>query len=276
MQWLSISEVVTHTGVSDGTLRMWERRFGFPTPQRLPSGHRRYTERDLELIGRVASARAAGVSLAVAIARATRQTAASPPSLFAALRRLRPDLEPRPLPKRLMLALSRAIEEESLSRAADPLLFASFQRETFYRLEEPRWRELSRAAALSVAFADFARCATPPGGPAEIPVDPADPLAREWALVCDSERHAVCLAGWEPLSSTSAIAGEQRTFESIWSVDPDVVRDAARICAEMAAAHVPALIAALRDRLDAAPAIAVRDQLRLATAITNRTLSALA
>ena len=275
MQWLSISEVVTHTGVSDGTLRMWERRFGFPTPQRLPSGHRRYTERDLELIGRVASARAAGVSLAVAIARATRQTAASPPSLFAALRRLRPDLEPRPLPKRLMLALSRAIEEESLSRAADPLLFASFQREAFYRVEEPRWRELSRAAALSVAFADFARCAMPPGGPAEIPVDPADPLAREWALVCDSERHAVCLAGWEPLSSTTATAGE-RTFESIWSVDPDVVRDAARICAEMAATHVPALIAALRDRLDAAPSIAVRDQLRLATAITNRTLSALA
>jgi len=94
------------------------------------------------------------------------------------------------------------------------------------------------------------------------------------AVLCDSERHTVRLAGWEPLSSTTATAGE-RIFESIWSVDPDVVPDAARICAEMAAAHAP-VIAALRDRLDAAPAIVVRDQLRLATAITNRTLSALA
>lgn len=35
--------VTRRTGLSDHTLRAWERRFGFPTPIRLPSGHRRYT-----------------------------------------------------------------------------------------------------------------------------------------------------------------------------------------------------------------------------------------
>lgn len=34
--------VTRRTGIGEHTLRAWERRFGFPTPQRLESGHRRY------------------------------------------------------------------------------------------------------------------------------------------------------------------------------------------------------------------------------------------
>ena len=34
-------------GVSPNTLRSWERRYGFPQPQRSPGGHRQYAlERD--------------------------------------------------------------------------------------------------------------------------------------------------------------------------------------------------------------------------------------
>ena len=36
---LSIGDVVAATGVGEATLRAWERRFGFPTPRREPSGH---------------------------------------------------------------------------------------------------------------------------------------------------------------------------------------------------------------------------------------------
>lgn len=35
--------VTRRTGIGEHTLRAWERRFGFPQPRRLPSGHRRYT-----------------------------------------------------------------------------------------------------------------------------------------------------------------------------------------------------------------------------------------
>ena len=35
--------VTRRTGIGEHTLRAWERRFGFPTPHRLESGHRRYT-----------------------------------------------------------------------------------------------------------------------------------------------------------------------------------------------------------------------------------------
>jgi methanogenic corrinoid protein MtbC1 len=34
--------VTRRTGIGEHTLRAWERRFGFPDPVRLPSGHRRY------------------------------------------------------------------------------------------------------------------------------------------------------------------------------------------------------------------------------------------
>jgi len=63
---------------------------------------------------------------------------------------------------------------------------------------------------------------------------------------------------------------------AIWSVEPEVVRDAARICAAIAAAQRPALVEAVQSRLDAAAARPTHEQLRLATAITNRTLSYLA
>lgn len=273
MTGLSIGDVVARTGVAEGTLRMWERRHGFPAPERLANGHRRYGERDVELVRRVAADRAAGVALGVAIERAVRSVAAPQRSLYAALRQVHPELEPCTLTKRSMLALSRAIEAESLSRAERPLLFAAFQRESFYRQDEPRWRDLARGAAVTIAFADFARLCVPESGPTEVPIAPDDPLVREWAIVCDAPRHAVCLTGWEPPAG-AAPAGRRR-YEAIWSVEPAVVREAARICAAIAAAQQPSLAEALRARLEAPPAQPAAEQLRLAAAITNRTLAML-
>jgi len=268
---LSIGDVARRTGVAEGTLRMWETRHGFPLPHRLASGHRRYTVRDVELVRRVLAERAGGISLAMAIQRTVGDAEVPARSLYAALRRRRPELEPCTLRKGVMLALSHAIEVESLARAEAPLLFASFQRERFFRHEEARWRELARGAALTVAFADFPSLRTPRDGPVEIPVGGDDPLLREWAIVCDAPRHGVCLTGWEPLPRSGA--GGERVFEALWSVDPEVVREAARICAQIAAAAQPSLIDPVRARLDATPRQLAGEQLVLATAIANRTLS---
>ena len=268
----SIGEVAERTGVAEGTLRMWERRHGFPAPERLPTGHRRYSERDVELVCRVVAERAAGVSLAVAIERAGRESEADVVSVYASLRRRWPDLEPRRLAKPVMVALSHAIEDESLSRADRPLMFASFQRERFYRQGQARWRELARGARLALVFADFQRVRSPRGGPVEIRVDRSHPLTREWAIVCDAAHHAVCLAAWEPPSAATAPDAE-RVFEAIWSVEPRVVREAARTCVEIATSVRPGLVESARSSLEPEPAPVTGEQLRLAAAITNRTLS---
>jgi MerR family transcriptional regulator, light-induced transcriptional regulator len=266
---LTIGQFVERTGVAEGTLRMWERRHGFPSPRRLPSGHRRYSDAEAELVRRVASERAAGMSLAGAIARVKSMEQASVESVYAALHQLRPDLEPRRLRKPVLLALTRAIEDESLSRAERPLLFASFQTVRFYRQAQARWRELSRGAELAAVFADFDRVRTPRNGPVEIPIG-RGPLAREWAVVCCASGHSVCLAGWEPPLSP---VPRERVFETFWSVEPDVVRAAARICAAIMESRRSGLMERVRSRLDGNAAVLTAEQLRLATAITNRALS---
>src|ERR1700760_4281152 len=128
-----IGEVVTRTGVAEATLRMWERRYGFPTPERLASGHRRYSEHEIELVRAVGAKRGAGLSLPAAIDQARSEGSQPATSVYAALRGRRPDLEPRVLLKPMMLALSHAIEDEALARAERMMAFGSFQRERFYR-----------------------------------------------------------------------------------------------------------------------------------------------
>ena len=272
---LAIGELVARTGVREATLRMWEHRHGFPVPERLASGHRRYRESDVELIGRVLRERAAGLSLAAAIERVRGAVEQPEPSIFAGLRRRRPDIQPVTLRKPVLIALSHAIEDESCARAERPLLFGAFQRERFYRQAQQRWRDFARTAELAVVFADFARVRRPARGPAELPIDPAAPLNREWAIVCEAPGHAVCLAGIE-LPRERRRRDPAREFEVIWSVEPDVVRAATEVCLGLLRLRSPGLAERLPDDSRLPPSGPPSDdQLRLAAAITTRTLGRL-
>ena len=265
---LAIGDLAERTGIAVATLRMWESRYGFPAPERLASGHRRYSEADLEAVRQVARDRAAGMSLPAAIARAQQAQHRSEGSIFAGLRRRRPDLSPYLLPKRTMIGLSHAIEDECLALAERPLVFACFQRESFYRAAEPRWRELARTAELAVAFAAFPERRHPPGGPIELPLDRADPLGREWSLVCEAPGYSACLAGWERPGQEEA-SDLDRTFETLWTVEPGLVREAVLIALGLASRWEPELRASVDGRLDQAPA-ETTDQTRSLAALANR------
>ena len=65
---LTIGELAARTGLKPATLRMWESRHGFPRAARRDSGHRRYSEQDVELVRQVTRRRDAGLRLEVAIA----------------------------------------------------------------------------------------------------------------------------------------------------------------------------------------------------------------
>lgn len=272
---LAIGELVARTGLSEGTLRMWERRHGFPRPQRLPSGHRRYGERDVELVLRVVRERDGGLSLPAAIARARGAAEEPEPSIFAGVRRHRSELQPIRLRKPALLALSHAIEDESCAQAETPLLVGSFQRERFYRQSERRWREYARTAELAIVFADFTRPRTRARGPIEVPIDTSQPLAREWAVVCEAPGHAACLAAVEVAQSRRR-SDAAREFDVIWSVEPAVVRLAAEIGLGLARRGAPQLEERIAKWLSSSsPGPLVADQLRLSTAIATRTLAQL-
>lgn len=268
---LTIREVSARTGVSQPTLRVWEERHHFPWPIRLPSGHRRYSVGDVDAILGVEADRRDGVSLKAAIGRARERRAPPEHSLFAGLRRRRPELDPFVLSKRTLIGMSYAMEDECAARADRAVLLATFQRESHYRSVENRWRELSQTAEMAVVFADFDGERRPEGGPSEVPFGPSDPLGREWSLVCEAADYSACLSGWEPPGQDD-LAGLDRSFETVWSVEAGVVRDALELAVALTSRLAPSLADAGQRALER-PVPRHRDEMRLATALTSRMLA---
>jgi MerR family transcriptional regulator, light-induced transcriptional regulator len=242
---LTIGDLAERTGLAPATLRVWESRHGFPRPVRLESGHRRYDERDVDLVRQVLRRRDSGSRLEVAIAAVVLAQASvsdppQAPSIYATMRRLQPSLQPQRLKKSTLLALSWAIEDECCSRAEKPMIFGAFQKERYYRAAEERWAELARVARSTMVFAGFsADDPDNPDGPrgvggttfVQLPDDA--PMRREWAVVCDAPVYPAMLTAWE-LPGQSSVPDRQRLFECVWTVEPGAVREAARTCAQVA------------------------------------------
>lgn len=267
---LSIGELARRTDVPVPTLRSWESRYGFPRPHRAAGGHRRYSRSDIDLVEAVMRLRSAGISLPTAISQATSAAARAEPSVFAGLRRRYPELIPQVLRKSTLLALTRAVEDECCARAEQPVLFASFQRESYFRRSEIRWQELARTSGLVVVFADFGGPDPRPrtGTPIRVPLAADAPARREWTLVCDSLSYPACVSGWEfPGQPESGDAS--RRFEVIWSVDPQVVRSAADICAQLARSVHPGL-GPLLGALPSEPPAPASADLRRAAGLLSR------
>ena len=232
---LTIGDLARRTGLTPAVLRMWEARHGFPRPHRLESGHRRYAESDVALVEKVLRRRDAGIRLDVAISEAAASHAPGSPSVFAELRRKHPHLAPHRLKKSTLLALSWALEDEFCARAERPVLFGAFQTERFYRPSASRWNELARVARSAMVMADFPGIADEGSHtrPTRVPLADDAPMRREWAVVCDAVDLPACLTAWE-LPGQAEVPDRHRLFESIWTIEPRAVRDAARVCAQVA------------------------------------------
>ncbi|GAA3530227.1 DICT sensory domain-containing protein [Nocardioides daeguensis] len=232
---LTIGDLARRAGVSTAVLRMWESRYGFPEARRLASGHRRYTDADVELVRHVLRRKAAGTRLEVAIAEAAASTPPASPSIFAELRRRHPALAVHRLRKSTLIALSWAIEDECCAVADHPVLFGAFQRGRFYEASAGRWTELARVARSAVVFADeWDPGAHATRGPLRVDLAADAPMRREWAVVCDAPDSTACLSAWE-IPGQAGTPDRDRLFEAVWTVDPAAVRDAARVAAAVAA-----------------------------------------
>jgi MerR family transcriptional regulator, light-induced transcriptional regulator len=127
---LAIKDVAERTGLTAGTIRIWEQRYGFPEPSRTSSGYRVYTDDDVATLRRVVAFRRRGLSVPAALERA--REASEPTdraSIYGALLAAGLPVQPQRLRKRTLLAVSRAIEDEAMARAAGPVVVGAFQRE---------------------------------------------------------------------------------------------------------------------------------------------------
>jgi DICT domain-containing protein len=175
------------------------------------------------------------------------------------------------LRKRTLIALSRAIEHETLARAAAPVLFAAFQFESFYRDVEARYRRLAEHADEAYVFADFPAFRRFDHAPTEVPISRDDALGNEWAVVVDAPGLAACLLAWEQPGVTEPGSARDldRRFEAIWTVDPVATRRAAEVAAQLVGRSAPEEQERLTAMLDGRP-LALEQPAPALTSLTNR------
>lgn len=271
MQPLAIRDVAAQTGITAGTLRMWEQRYGFPTPERTDSGYRRYSPDVIPVLRRVLELRSRGLAVGAAIEQARRDDLPTDrPSVYAAIVG---GQQPQLLRKATLVAMSRAIEDEAMSHAAAPLAFGAFQEQRFYRRVESRWRRMAQRADAVTVFADFP-AVSHDGGVLQMPILPEDALGDEWIVVVDAPGYAACLVAWEPERGVArgGPGDRDRRFEAIWTLDPEVTRRAAIAAARLVEHKAPEEGARLSLLLADRP-LAMQPVAPALTALTNRVVA---
>ena len=224
------------------------------------------------MVRRVVILRDRGLSMGAALERA-RGTGAidARPSIYAVVSASSPGVRPQLLRKRTLIGLSAAIEDEALAQGAQPLLFAAFQQERFYRAVAP---------PLSPHRADRGRGSRVRGlrrrqrtrwraGRGSDPTGEA--LGNEWAVIVDAPGYSACLLAWErpdPYPDPD-MADRDRTFETLWTVDPAVTRRAAHVAARLAGRADPGLGQRLEALLADRP-LAFQQPPTALIALTNR------
>ena len=212
----SIGVLADRTGLTPAVLRTWENRFGFPSGERSPTGHRRFSEADVELVRQVLEVRESGVGLQVAIdAVRRRQEQGAVESVHAVLSREFPHLAVHRLRRRALLAASHAVEDEALARADRPLVLGTFQEGHKFARSRHRWDELARTASWAAVVAEFdeAHPADPSAQPARCQLPERSPLRREWTVVTVSASHAAVVSAWE----VPTAPGSTPVYESVIS-----------------------------------------------------------
>jgi DICT domain-containing protein len=272
---MAIKQVAERTGIAAATIRMWEQRYGFPEPERTPAGYRVYSEDDVDALRRVAGLRERGLSVAAAVERARQvQSTTDSPSIFGAIASGDGAPAARPLRKSTLIAISRGIEDETIARAARPVVVGAFQAERHYRKVEHRYRRMAAVADACVVFADFASVGFPQGGPVQLPIKRDDALGNEWAVVVDAPGYAACLLAWETAESQrdrDTRPEHERRFEAMWTLDPRVVRRAALVGAALASRSAPE-VGARMERILRDRTLAYENPAPGLTALTNRIL----
>ena len=180
MRYLKTSEAAALLNVSPNTLRAWERRFGYPKPQRSPGKHRLYTHGE---IAALKDALQEGLSISTAVSRAREGLSGDADTLIGALSSFDRD--------RADSAMEAALALRSLERSVEEILLPSLtDLEERQGMASARW---AFAARWSSEWLRRALRLTPPpvrhvslviGDASSDELDPDAPRIRALELLC--------------------------------------------------------------------------------------------
>ena len=180
MRYLKTSEAAQLLNVSPNTLRAWERRFGFPKPQRSPGKHRLFTH------GEIAALRDAlqeGLSISSAVSRAREGLASDANSLVGALASYERD--------RADVAIEAALAMRSVERSVEEVVLPTLDEiHRRYGGESAAWAFASHWAgdwlrrAVRLAPAPVRPLSIVVGDASRDELDPDSPYIRALELFC--------------------------------------------------------------------------------------------
>ena len=180
MRYLKTSEAAALLNVSPNTLRAWERRFGFPQPQRSPGKHRLFTH------GEIAALRDAlqeGLSISSAVSRAREGLASDANSLIGALVSYERDRADEAIEAALALrTVERSIEEVLLPTLED--IVRRYGAESAAWAFAAHWATDWLRRAMHLAPAPVRPTSIVIGDAARDELDPDTPYIRTLELFC--------------------------------------------------------------------------------------------
>lgn len=210
MRFLKTSEAAALLNVSPNTLRAWERRFGYPKPQRSPGKHRLYTHGEVVALK---DALQEGLSISSAVSRAREGLSTDADSLVGALSGFDRD--------RADASMEAALALRSLERTVEEVLLPSLEELTQrHGLESAPW---AFAARWGSEWLRRAQRLTPPpvrdisllvGDASEGELDPDSPAIRALELLAArAGARLLCLS----------VRGVNGMAEALSVVSPDAV-----------------------------------------------------
>ncbi|MBR8830668.1 MAG: Adaptive-response sensory-kinase SasA [Chroococcopsis gigantea SAG 12.99] len=137
--------------------------------------------------------------------------------------------------KASLTALSHAMEDQVLAEDDNPLVIASFQKERFYRQEAHRYQRIAqKSSQVYVLAAPETEFANRSREYETIAFSPDDALSFEWHLIVIGKNYSSCLicrerTQAEEAQETMAAVDNNRRFEGIWTSNPAVSQQAAKI-----------------------------------------------
>ena len=258
--FLTIGALSTATGVPVDTIRTWERRYGYPVPERKPSGHRLYPLGMVPRLRRVAQAIARGhraAEVVPASENALEVLLASLPPLATEPRSLASGAAP-PGDASEVLQWVRAFDADRLKRwfqtdwaRLGPLEFLEHRAAAFLRAVGEAWAakelEVRHEHFASAVLGDFLRSVRQPlDDRARGPIAALATLPGELhGLGLQMAALVFALAGWRSL-----ILGVDTPIEQIAALTREVsIAVVALSCVEPQGSRTAGQIRALRRRL---------------------------
>lgn len=149
------------------------------------------------------------------------------------------------------------------------IIFTGFQESSHWRAETARYRELAGIAHQICIFA---------GG--ELPVEAdqrqihvrlrgADPLRQEWFLLVLTDRFTALLCGRD--LHAPALSESDRAFDTLWSFEPEIIRDTLTLLRDVVVRERPDRLADLDDAINRFPV--TTPDMRLLTMVTTRLIA---